>query len=63
LGTFDAGTTGGLNTQGYVGAIFDGRYVYFSPYRNTNDFHANVLRFDARLPRLIPSTVTGGSNL
>ena len=59
----DAGSTGGLATQGYVGAVSDGRYVYFAPYRNTNNFSGNVLRFDARLPRQIPATVTGGSNL
>jgi hypothetical protein len=60
---FDAGGTGGLATQGYVGAVSDGRYVYFAPSRNTNSFSGNVLRFDARLPRGIPPTVTGGSNL
>ena len=61
---FDAGNTSGLQSQGYVGAVSDGRYIYFSPYRNIpNNFQGNVLRFDARLPRLIPSTVTGGSNL
>jgi hypothetical protein len=60
---FDAGGTGGLPAQGYVGAVSDGRYVYFAPYRNTNNFSGIVLRFDSRLPRSIPPTVTGGSNL
>lgn len=59
----DAGGISGLATQGYVGAVSDGRYIYFAPYYNTNDFSGNVLRFDARLPRAIPPTVTGGSNL
>jgi hypothetical protein len=59
----DAGGVGGLATQGYVGAVSDGRYLYFAPYRNTNGFNGNVLRFDARLPRAIPATVSGGSNL
>jgi hypothetical protein len=60
---FDAGGTGGLPTQGYVGAVSDGRYLYFAPYRNTNDFHGFVLRFDARLPKQMPVSVSGGSNL
>jgi len=60
---FDAGTTAGLATQGYVGAVSDGRYLYFAPYANATGFSGNVLRFDSRLPRLIPPTVTGGSNL
>jgi len=60
---FDAGNTTGLQTQGYVGAVSDGRYIYFAPYNTGNGFSGNVLRFDARLPRAIPPTVTGGSNL
>ncbi len=61
---FDAGATGGLHCLGYVGAVSDGRYVYFSPFRNNADnFQGNVLRFDSRLPRFIPPTVRGGSNL
>jgi len=28
---YDAGHTDGLNTEGYYGAMFDGRYVYFVP--------------------------------
>jgi hypothetical protein len=59
----DAGVTSGLQTQGYVGAVSDGRYLYFAPYRNNTNYHGNVLRFDARLPRGIPATVFGGSNL
>jgi hypothetical protein len=59
----DAGNTSGLTTQGYVGAISDGRYIYFAPYYNGNEISGNVLRFDARLPRGIPPTVSGGSNL
>jgi hypothetical protein len=60
---FDAGSTSGLQTQGYIGAVSDGRYIYFAPFRYGTNFHGNVLRFDARLPRLIPPTVVGGSNL
>jgi len=59
----DAGNTSGLPTRGYEGAVSDGRYLYFAPYYNGTGFSGNVLRFDARLPRAIPPTVTGGSNL
>ena len=55
--------TSGLPSQGYEGAVSAGRYLSFAPYHNTNDFSGIVLRFDARLPRMIPATVRGGSNL
>jgi hypothetical protein len=44
---FDAGQTDGLDSSGYFGAVFDGRYVYFSPEQH--DFleqHGIVLRYD-----------------
>lgn len=44
---YDAGRTGGLDTRGYVGAEFDGRYIYFVPYSGDgNVFHARMLRYD-----------------
>lgn len=44
---FDAGNTDGLNSTGYFGAVFDGRYVYFSPEQhNSLEQHAVVLRYD-----------------
>jgi hypothetical protein len=60
---FDAGGSSGLASQGYVGAVSDGRYIYFAPYVNTNGFSGVVLRFDALLPRRVPATVYGGSNM
>jgi len=44
---YDVGHTDGLISQGYFGACFDGRYVYFSP-EHTEDLatHAVVLRYD-----------------
>ena len=36
----------GEKTDGYVGAIFDGRYIYFTPYHNGNEYHGEVLRYD-----------------
>lgn len=43
---YDAGSTDGLNTKGYYGAAFDGRYVYFVPRRDPQGFHTRVLRYD-----------------
>ena len=43
---YDAGNTDGLRTQGYYGAVFDGRFVYFVPRQDTNEYHSRVLRYD-----------------
>jgi hypothetical protein len=43
---YDAGMTDGLNTKGYGGAVFDGRYVYFIPFTDDNSRHGRVLRYD-----------------
>ena len=45
---YDAGATGGLNTKGYYGAVFDGRYVTFIPRLDSDDFHSRFLRYDTR---------------
>ena len=45
--SFDAGNIDGLNTKGFIGAVFDGRYVYFVPYLN-GGYHGNVLRYDTQ---------------
>ncbi|MEE3259834.1 MAG: hypothetical protein VX293_11545, partial [Candidatus Latescibacterota bacterium] len=37
---FDAGSTDGLACKGYMGGICDGRYIYFSPNRDSNDRHS-----------------------
>ena len=45
--TFDPGDNGvGIDPDGFHGAVFDGRYVYFVPYYNGNDYHGEVLRYD-----------------
>ena len=59
---YDAGSTSGLNTTGYGGAVSDGRYIYFAPYSTGAGSSGNVLRFDAKLPRAVPATVSGGSS-
>ena len=48
---YDAGHTDGLVTQGYFGAVFDGRYAYFCPIRDQNErtsVHGRVLRLDTQ---------------
>jgi hypothetical protein len=43
----DAAGTDGLNSTGYFGAVFDGRYVYFAAEQHgTRATHANILRYD-----------------
>ena len=45
---YDASSTDGLNTKGYYGAVFDGRYIYYVPRRDENRFHSRVLRYDTQ---------------
>ncbi len=45
---YNAGATGGLDTIGYAGAVFDGRYVYYVPFSDLDTRHARVLRFDTQ---------------
>ncbi|MAE62005.1 MAG: hypothetical protein CMJ49_11695 [Planctomycetaceae bacterium] len=48
---FDASAIGRLNCTGYFGAVFDGRYVYFSPEQHEGLIaHGNVLRYDTHAP-------------
>ncbi len=43
---YDASCTEGLDTTGFFGAVFDGRYVYFAPQHDTVSRHGKVLRYD-----------------
>jgi len=44
---YDAGSNGvGNDPDGYYGAVFDGRFVYFAPFDNGTDRHGEVLRYD-----------------
>ena len=48
---YDAGHTDGLVTQGYFGAVCDGRYAYFCPIRDQQErtsVHGRVLRLDTQ---------------
>lgn len=53
----------GISTtaRGFRCGAFDGRHVYFVPYYNGTGFSGEVLRFDAKDPAGIPSTIVGGS--
>ena len=51
----DASNTSGLDTRGFFGAVFDGRYVYFVPQNTgsgddgrSSGHHGNVLRYDTQ---------------
>ncbi|MFN8122184.1 MAG: right-handed parallel beta-helix repeat-containing protein [Thermoleophilia bacterium] len=47
--SFDAGDNGiGSDPDGYIGAVFDGRYVYFAPDDNGTARHGEVLRLDTQ---------------
>jgi len=45
---YDAGKTSGLDTTGFLGAVFDGRYVYFAPQHDAEERHGKVLRYDTQ---------------
>jgi len=50
--TFDPSNNGvGIEARGYIGAVFDGTFVYFVPDNKGSDAapHAEVLRYDTRL--------------
>lgn len=46
LAAVDASRTGDMDTTGYLGAVFDGRYIYFSPQHDRKGRHGKVLRLD-----------------
>jgi hypothetical protein len=43
---YDAGRTDQLDTRGYYGAVFDGRYIYFAQELQPRGQHGNALRLD-----------------
>ena len=45
---YDAGRTSGLNTKGYYGAVFNGRYVFFVPRVDDDGHHTRMLRYDTQ---------------
>lgn len=51
---YDAGTTDGMDTTGFFGAVFDGRYIYFSPQYDRENRHGKALRYDTHGPFKYP---------
>ncbi|UCD74428.1 MAG: hypothetical protein JSV91_11630 [Phycisphaerales bacterium] len=50
---YDAGANAvGEDPDGYDGAAFDGRYVYFAPLSNDGGYHCEVLRYDTAPDRV-----------
>lgn len=45
---YDASNTCGIVTRGYIGCVFDGRYVYYAPFMNPAGVHGRVLRCDTQ---------------
>ncbi|MFC1462714.1 hypothetical protein ACFLQU_03825 [Verrucomicrobiota bacterium] len=59
---YDATTTDGMNCTGYIAIAFDGRFLYFSPWRSEfSSYHGRILRFDSRWPHKLPPEISGGS--
>ncbi len=44
---FDMSTVN-AGAKGYLGAAFDGRYVYYAPYYNNTTYHGLVMRYDTQ---------------
>jgi hypothetical protein len=59
-GAYDPGANAvGFDPDGYGGAAFDGRYVYFAPFSNDGGFHGEVLRYDTA-PDRVPDCNANG---
>jgi N-acetylneuraminic acid mutarotase len=56
---YDPGAAGvGADADGYQGAAFDGRYIYFSPFDNGTSVHGEVLRYDTEAEFSAPGSWT-----
>ena len=60
---FDAAAIPGLEPAGFKGGFFDGRYVYYVPFRgdvpagsDKSPFHGNYVRYDTTLPYADPTS-------
>lgn len=58
--TFDMATVN-ASAKGFLGAVFDGRYVYFVPHNSGGVKQGIVARFDAVTPPMAPTTYANGS--
>lgn len=56
---FDPGNNGvGVDPDGFFGATFDGRYVYFAPFFDGSTYRGEVLRLDTTLTFTDPASWT-----
>jgi len=46
---FNMGANVQSNSVGYIGGVFDGRYIYFSPFRNKITLSGQITRYDTTL--------------
>lgn len=46
--SFDVSASVDSNAKGYIGAAFDGQFVYFSPYFNGKDSNGRLLRYNSK---------------
>lgn len=53
--SFDTATVD-ANAAGFVGAVFDGRYLYFVPFLNRVGFDGLVARYDTQAPFAAPGS-------
>ncbi len=56
---YDAGKTDGIDTTGFLGAVFDGRHIYFSPQHNTEKRSGFALRYDTHSDFFSPKSWEG----
>ncbi len=47
--TYDPATALGHNPGGFIGAVFDGKYVYFVPFTKPGGHTSEVVRYDTQL--------------
>jgi hypothetical protein len=46
---YDAGLNGvGTSPRGFIGGVYDGRYIYFVPHHRGPDYNGEVLRYDTQ---------------
>jgi hypothetical protein len=44
--TFNLTSLDGIENAGFMGGVFDGRYIYLTPYQNSTSYPGTVIRYD-----------------
>jgi hypothetical protein len=52
---FDVSSLAG-GAKGYIGAAYDGKYLYLAPFRASSTLHGVVARFDTKDIPLLPAS-------